>query len=93
MKNPIEVVAVACLLAGALGTAKAQDLQGTLKKVKETGTFTIGHRDSSIPLSYLDDKLHKLDFRTRSLSRNSNGSPVPRAASIPWMICGARRSR
>jgi glutamate/aspartate transport system substrate-binding protein len=28
-----------------------------LKKVKENSTFTIGHRDSSIPLSYLDDKL------------------------------------
>ena len=62
MKNPIEVVAVACLLAGALGMAKAQDLEGTLKKVKETGTFTIGHRDSSIPLSYLDDKLQPIGF-------------------------------
>ena len=62
MKIPIEVVAAACLLAGALGTAKAQDLDGTLKKVRETGAFTIGHRDSSIPLSYLDDKLQPIGF-------------------------------
>lgn len=47
--------AVIGLLAG-LGTALpagAQDA-GTLQKVRETGTFTIGHRESSLPLSYLD---------------------------------------
>ncbi len=35
--------------------ACAQELSGTLKKVKDTGTITIGYRDSSIPFSYLDD--------------------------------------
>ena len=34
----------------------AQELTGTLKKIKDTGTITIGHRDSSIPFSYYDDK-------------------------------------
>jgi len=29
---------------------------GTLKKIKDSGTITIGHRDSSIPFSYYDDK-------------------------------------
>ena len=62
MRNAIEVVAAACLLAGIFAPAKAQDLEGTLKKVKENGTFTIGHRDSSIPLSYLDDKLLPVGF-------------------------------
>jgi glutamate/aspartate transport system substrate-binding protein len=44
--------------AGVLATAaaQAQDLTGTLKKVKDTGTLTLGVRDSSIPFSYLDDK-------------------------------------
>jgi glutamate/aspartate transport system substrate-binding protein len=43
--------------AGLLATvAQAQDLTGTLKKVKDTGTLTLGVRDSSIPFSYLDDK-------------------------------------
>src|SRR6476619_5980636 len=36
------------------GTAAAQE--GTLKKIKDTGTITIGHRESSIPFSYYDDK-------------------------------------
>lgn len=43
--------------AGVLVTAaQAQDLTGTLKKVKDSGTLTLGVRDSSIPFSYLDDK-------------------------------------
>ena len=44
-------------LAAALcaGPAQAQELTGTLKNIKETGAITLGHRDSSIPFSYLDD--------------------------------------
>src|SRR5919205_1061118 len=38
------------------GPATAQELTGTLKKVKETGAIALGHRDSSVPFSYLDDK-------------------------------------
>ena len=30
--------------------------EGTLKKIKETGAITLGHRDASIPFSYFDDK-------------------------------------
>jgi glutamate/aspartate transport system substrate-binding protein len=36
--------------------ALAQELTGTLKKIKETGVITLGHRESSIPFSYYDDK-------------------------------------
>ena len=45
-------------LAAALcaSPAQAQDLTGTLKNIKETGAITLGHRDSSIPFSYLDDE-------------------------------------
>ncbi|WP_371125992.1 amino acid ABC transporter substrate-binding protein [Bradyrhizobium sp.] len=44
-------------LAAALcaGPAMAQELTGTLKKIKETGAITLGFRDSSVPFSYLDD--------------------------------------
>jgi glutamate/aspartate transport system substrate-binding protein len=62
MKSTIGIIAAACLLVGAEAPAAAQDLDGTLKKVKETGTFTIGYRDSSLPLSYLDDKLMPVGF-------------------------------
>lgn len=34
--------------------AMAAELTGTLQKIKETGTITLGVRDSSVPFSYLD---------------------------------------
>ena len=44
------------LIALVAAPVTAQELTGTLKKIKDTGTITIGHRDSSIPFSYYDDK-------------------------------------
>lgn len=50
-------ITLAALAATALSfTASAQELTGTLKKIKETGAIAVGHRDSSIPFSYLDDQ-------------------------------------
>src|SRR4051794_37796815 len=43
-------------------SAQAQDLTGTLKKIKETGTITIGNRESSIPFSYLDEKQQPVGY-------------------------------
>ena len=40
--------------------ANAQD--STLAKAKQTGTFTISYRDSSIPFSYLNDKGEPVGF-------------------------------
>ena len=37
-------------------TAQAQELSGTLAKIKKSGTITLGVRDGSIPFSYIDDK-------------------------------------
>ncbi len=50
-----------CLVAlGAsliIPDARAADaLTGTLKKIKETGTITLGYRESSVPFSYIDEK-------------------------------------
>ncbi|MBD8491674.1 glutamate/aspartate ABC transporter substrate-binding protein [Pseudomonas syringae] len=33
----------------------AAELTGTLKKIKDSGTITLGHRDASIPFSYIAD--------------------------------------
>ena len=44
------------------GTAGADELAGTLKKIKETGVINIGYRDSSIPFSYLDDNQKPVGF-------------------------------
>jgi glutamate/aspartate transport system substrate-binding protein len=48
------VAALAC--AVALGPARAQQPGGTLKRIAETKTISLGHRESSIPFSYYDDK-------------------------------------
>jgi glutamate/aspartate transport system substrate-binding protein len=62
MKSAIGIIAAACLLVSAETPAAAQDLEGTLKKIKETGIVTIGYRETSLPLSYLDDKLMPVGF-------------------------------
>jgi glutamate/aspartate transport system substrate-binding protein len=51
------------LVAIGIGTAVcAQELTGTLKKVKDTGAITIGYRESSIPFSYLDDQQKPIGY-------------------------------
>jgi glutamate/aspartate transport system substrate-binding protein len=48
-------LALALTLALALAVpALAQELQGTLAKIKDSGTITIGYREQSIPFSFLD---------------------------------------
>ena len=41
----------------------------TLAKVKESGVFTIGHRDASIPLSYYDDKQQPIGYSVEICQR------------------------
>ena len=91
---------VALFVAGAVcGTAGAQD---TLKKIKDTGTITIGHRDTSIPFSYYDDKQNvvgyamdicmkivdavKTNLKLKKLDVKFN--PVTSATRIPLMANG-----
>jgi glutamate/aspartate transport system substrate-binding protein len=54
------LAALACALL-ALPVA-AQELTGTLKKVKESGTITLGVRETSVPFSYLDDKQQPIGY-------------------------------
>ncbi len=53
------VFALAAAIAVA-GTAAAQE--GTLKKIKDSGTITVGHRDASLPFSYYDDKQQPVGY-------------------------------
>ena len=56
-------VFLALLVAGAMtGATGAQELTGTLKKIKERGSITLGHRDTSIPFSYYDDKQQVIGY-------------------------------
>ena len=55
MKNLL--VFLAASYFGILGAAaQAQELTGTLRKIKDSQIIVIGHRESSIPFSYYDDK-------------------------------------
>ena len=52
MRIRLILTAAALCLAGH--AAIAQELTGTLEKIRSTGIITIGHRESSIPFSYYD---------------------------------------
>ncbi|HWX12316.1 MAG TPA: glutamate/aspartate ABC transporter substrate-binding protein [Trinickia sp.] len=58
LKKGTLVIAALCAIAGS---ASAQD-SGTLKKIKETGVIALGHRESSIPFSYYDDKQQVIGY-------------------------------
>jgi glutamate/aspartate transport system substrate-binding protein len=59
MKRISLLVAALFFTAGLIAPAAAQD---TLKKIKESGTITIGHRDASLPFSYYDDKQQPIGY-------------------------------
>jgi glutamate/aspartate transport system substrate-binding protein len=58
----LRIMGLALAAAFCAGQASAEELAGTLKKIKETGAITIGFRDSSIPFSYLDDNQKPIGF-------------------------------
>jgi glutamate/aspartate transport system substrate-binding protein len=56
---PLSIVALTSLWTGQ---ACAQELTGTLKKIKDIGAITLGHRESSTPFSYYDDKQQAVGY-------------------------------
>jgi len=90
------------LMTALPGAAAAQELTGTLKKIKDSGAITLGHRDSSIPFSYYDDKQQvvgyamdicmkivdavKAELKMPNLQVKLN--PVTSATRIPLMANG-----
>ena len=95
----LPVVAAASLAATP---ALAAELTGTLKKIKDTGAITLGHRESSVPFSYYDDKQQvvgyaidlcyrivdavKKELKLDSIEVRLN--PVTSATRIPLMANG-----
>ncbi len=57
-----KIILAGCLVAWAATPVAADELTGTLKKIKDTGTITIGYRESSVPFSYLDDSQKPVGF-------------------------------
>jgi glutamate/aspartate transport system substrate-binding protein len=60
-KDVFAVLTLAALISGH-AAAGAEELRGTLAKVKELGYITIGHREASVPFSYVDDKQQPIGF-------------------------------
>ena len=100
----MKIITKACVALAAAAfvlTAQAQD-SPTLKKIKESGAISIGHRDASIPFSYYDDKQQvigyamdicmkvvdavKAELKMPNLKVNLN--PVTSATRIPLMANG-----
>src|SRR5436190_15738582 len=55
-------IAICMISLAALLSFGAAAQEGTLKKIKDTGTITLGHRDASLPLSYYDDKQQPIGY-------------------------------
>ena len=75
------------LVAIGIGTAVcAQDLTGTLKKAKDTGAFTIGFRESSIPFSYRSARGEPIGYSIDlcKLLVDAIGEAVGREITIKW---------
>ena len=62
MIRPMKAAIAALALALVAPPAVAQELTGTLKKIKDSGSITLGHRETSIPFSYLDDKQQPIGY-------------------------------
>jgi glutamate/aspartate transport system substrate-binding protein len=58
-RTPRRLLAALAIAVCASGGAFAQ---GTLDRIKSAGAITIGHRDASIPFSYLDDKQQPIGY-------------------------------
>jgi len=92
------------VVAASFGAAPAlaQEVTGTLKKIKDTGTITLGHRESSLPFSYYDDNQqvvgYAMDLCYRIVDATKNElklakleaklNPVTSATRIPLMANG-----
>jgi glutamate/aspartate transport system substrate-binding protein len=84
---------LAGLLACVVTTSTAQtdaspiELAGTLAKVRNTGTITLGYRESSIPFSYLSSRGEPIGYSIDlcKLLVDAIGDAVGRAPGIKWL--------
>src|SRR5437879_6132155 len=92
----------AAALAATPAAAAAAELTGTLKKIKDSGEITLGHRESSLPFSYYDDKQQVVGYAMDLCDRIVDAvkkelkldklevklNPVTSATRIPLMANG-----
>jgi glutamate/aspartate transport system substrate-binding protein len=98
-KLMMSVIGAATVLSAP---SMAQQLTGTLAKIKDSGAITLGHRESSVPFSYYDDNQKvigyamdlcygivdavKANLKMDQLAVNLN--PVTSATRIPLIANG-----
>lgn len=58
-------VVLCAFVAGSAAAAESP----TLRKIKETGSITLGHRESSIPFSYYDDKQQVVGYAQEMMQK------------------------
>lgn len=51
----ISKIVLSMMILGATCAVQADELNGTLKKIKDNGVIVVGHRESSVPFSYYDN--------------------------------------
>jgi glutamate/aspartate transport system substrate-binding protein len=56
------IVSTVAAMSFSTLSSLAQELTGTLQKIKDVGAITLGHRESSIPFSYYDDKQQVIGY-------------------------------
>jgi len=89
-------IAFAVLAAAALGfSAAAAAQEGTLQKIKSSGSITIGHRDASIPFSYYDDKQqvvgYAVDLCNRIVDAVKTELKMPKLETKYQLVTSANR--
>jgi len=79
--------ALAAANAGAQTAPAPTQLTGTLAKVRETGTIAIGHRESSIPFSYLSARGEPIGYSVDlcKLLVDAISEEVGRTVAIRWV--------
>ena len=83
----IGMLFAAVALASAAVAAQAQELTGTLAKVRASGTIAIGYRESSVPFSFLNTRKEPIGYSIelcRSLV-SAIEDAVDRSLAIKWV--------
>jgi glutamate/aspartate transport system substrate-binding protein len=97
-----KIAAITAISVTFITSVKAQELTGTLKKIKESGQITVGIRESSIPFSYLDNNQKPIGYsidlcnkiidsvkkKLKLSDLKVNYNPVTSQTRIPLIING-----
>jgi glutamate/aspartate transport system substrate-binding protein len=93
MKRAASLLVTLVLAVPLSFQAAAQE--GTLKKIKDSGAITIGHRDGSIPFSYYDDKQqpigYAMDLCMRIVDAVKNELKMPNLKVNHQLVTSANR--